>query len=109
MAHQMDSAASSEALRSEDSHYDFLIRINATRSCNPNRVVRQDFASVRQLLPYLDLGLRKIKNPIIFLIGSWSVFMQLFGWGLGRLEPAIHRATVNPDSFGEGFNGAPLL
>ena len=35
--------------------------------------------------------------------------MQLFGWGLGRLEPAIHRAAMNPDSFGEGFNGAPLL
>ena len=59
MANQMDSAASSEALRSEDSHYDFPIRINATRFCNANRVVRQDFASVRQLMPYLDLGLRK--------------------------------------------------
>ena len=108
MADQMDSAASSEALRSEDSHYDFPIRINATRSCNANRVVRRDFASVRQLLPYLDLGLRKRKNPII-LIGSGLFFMQLFGWGLGRLEPAIHRAAMNPDSFGKGFNGAPLL
>ena len=35
--------------------------------------------------------------------------MQLFGWGLGRLEPAIHRTAMNPDSFGKGFNGAPLL
>ena len=35
--------------------------------------------------------------------------MQLFGWGLGRLEPAIHRTAMNPDSFGKGFNRAPLL
>ena len=109
MADQMDSAASSEALRSEDSHYDFPIRINATWSCIANRGVRRDFASVRQLLSYLDLGLRKRKNPIIFLIGSWSLFHAVVCWDLGRLEPAIYRAAMNPDPFGEGFNGAPLL
>ena len=81
MADQMDSAASSEALGSEDSHYDFPIRMNATRSCNANRVVRQDFASVRQLMPYLDLGLRKRKNPIIFLIGSRTLFYAVVWLG----------------------------
>ena len=35
--------------------------------------------------------------------------MQLFGWGLGRLEPAIHRTAMNPDPFGKGFDRATLL
>ena len=48
------------------------------------------------------------KKPNHLLIGSRTSLCSCLA-SLGRLEPAIHRTAMNPDSFGKGFNGAPLL
>ena len=43
------------------------------------------------------------------MIGSLSVFYAVVCLRSGRLEPAVHRAAMDPDPFGEGFNSASLL
>ena len=105
----MDSAASSETVQGHESQQEFPIRKNATRSRSANRVVRRAFAFLRHQSLTLIWAEEKEKKPDHFLIGSLSVFYAVVCLRSGRLEPAVHRAAMDPDPFGEGFNSASLL
>ena len=53
-------------------------------------------------------GTAKKKKPDHFF-DRVMIFYADVWLGSGRLEPAVHRTAMNPDPFGEGFNGAALL